>query len=72
MPVNFLQKQESPQGPMSCGRARELDGVRRSAKYQAISMSIKNSEKQRSAPLFLGDPIGRKRGFLRQSGCRSL
>jgi hypothetical protein len=35
-------------------------------------MTIKNSEEQRSAPLFFRDPIGRKRGFLRQSGCLSL
>jgi hypothetical protein len=43
----FSAKTGEPAGPMSCGRARELDGVRKSAKYQAISMSIKNSEEQR-------------------------
>jgi hypothetical protein len=44
----FSAKTREPAGSMSCGRARELDGVRRSAKYQAISVSIKtakNSEK---------------------------
>jgi hypothetical protein len=63
MRVNFLQEQDGRLGPMSCGRARELDGVRGSAKYQAILMSLKtaktakNSEARRC---FLRDPIGRK------------
>jgi hypothetical protein len=52
---------------MSCGRARELDGLRRSAKYQAISMSIENSEEQRKtakrAAVFCGTQLATREKF---------